>query len=69
MLSPFLICRLCPWKTPNRDNPRLKPYQQEPFARLSQHFREEHRSVWKNLNLIQLAEFEIDEIIDELHTR
>ena len=68
MLSPFLICRFCPWKTPNRANRRLKPAQQEAFARLSQHVYDEHPYEPSIMNDQDLAEFEMDEIIDELHT-
>ena len=68
MMSPFLVCRFCAWTTPNREDRRLKPVQQEAFARLSHHVHDEHPYEPSIMNDPDSAEFEMDEILDELYT-
>lgn len=68
MTSPFLVCRFCAWSTPNQEDARLEPAQQEAFARLSQHVYDKHPSEPSIMNEPGADEFEMDEILDELHT-
>lgn len=68
MVSPALVCRFCAWTTPNREDRRLKPAQQEAFARLRQHVYDTHPYEPTVMNDPDSDECEMDEFLDELHT-
>lgn len=68
MRSPVLVCRFCTWTTPNREDRRLKPEQQEAFDRLRQHVDDTHPDESTIMDDQESDECDIDDILDELHT-